>query len=155
MPPCHFAACAASRGQLEARACLIEVGVDGRACALCARFFVCANTLLFEHGCEANFASLGASCSDRACGDVAEWSKAHAWKVCKGATLSWVRIPPSPPFLYECPRDTKHPFRIRRNFRILNRTLGNEQRRAFQKSSTGFPIVMTPSPARTGGPRRP
>ena len=31
------------------------------------------------------------------CGDVAEWSKAHAWKVCIGVTLSWVRIPPSPP----------------------------------------------------------
>ena len=30
---------------------------------------------------------------------MAEWLKAHAWKVCKGATLSWVRIPPSPPIL--------------------------------------------------------
>ena len=32
-------------------------------------------------------------------GEVAEWLKAHAWKACKGATLSWVRIPFSPPFL--------------------------------------------------------
>ena len=30
-------------------------------------------------------------------GEVAEWLKAHAWKACKGATLSWVRIPFSPP----------------------------------------------------------
>ncbi len=35
------------------------------------------------------------------CGDVAEWSKAHAWKVCIGVTLSWVRIPPSPPFTFD------------------------------------------------------
>ena len=28
---------------------------------------------------------------------MAEWSKAHAWKACKGAILSWVRIPFSPP----------------------------------------------------------
>ena len=28
---------------------------------------------------------------------MAEWLKAHAWKACKGATLSRVRIPPSPP----------------------------------------------------------
>ena len=32
-------------------------------------------------------------------GEMAEWLKAHAWKVCKGATLSRVRIPLSPPFL--------------------------------------------------------
>ncbi len=30
-------------------------------------------------------------------GEVAEWLKAHAWKVCKEAILSWVRIPFSPP----------------------------------------------------------
>ena len=30
-------------------------------------------------------------------GEVAEWLKAHAWKACKGAILSWVRIPFSPP----------------------------------------------------------
>ena len=28
---------------------------------------------------------------------MAEWFKAHAWKVCKGVILSWVRIPFSPP----------------------------------------------------------
>ncbi len=31
-------------------------------------------------------------------GEVAEWFKAHAWKACKGAILSWVRIPFSPPY---------------------------------------------------------
>ena len=29
---------------------------------------------------------------------MAEWFKAHAWKACLGETLSWVRIPLSPPF---------------------------------------------------------
>jgi hypothetical protein len=28
---------------------------------------------------------------------VAEWLKAHAWKACIRETVSWVRIPPSPP----------------------------------------------------------
>jgi hypothetical protein len=28
---------------------------------------------------------------------VAEWLKAHAWKVCLGLNLTWVRIPPPPP----------------------------------------------------------
>ena len=31
---------------------------------------------------------------------MAEWLKAHAWKACKEAILSWVRIPFSPP-IYE------------------------------------------------------
>ena len=30
-------------------------------------------------------------------GEVAEWSKAHAWKVCRLAIVSRVRIPVSPP----------------------------------------------------------
>ena len=30
---------------------------------------------------------------------MAEWLKAHAWKVCKEAILSWVRIPFSPPLI--------------------------------------------------------
>tara|TARA_Y100000590_G_scaffold101813_1_gene115657 strand:- start:183 stop:347 length:165 start_codon:yes stop_codon:yes gene_type:complete len=30
---------------------------------------------------------------------MAEWFKAHAWKACIGATLSWVRIPFSPPII--------------------------------------------------------
>ena len=28
---------------------------------------------------------------------MAEWLKAHAWRACIGFTLSWVRIPLSPP----------------------------------------------------------
>ncbi len=31
------------------------------------------------------------------CGQVAEWLKAHAWKVCNGESRSRVRIPPCPP----------------------------------------------------------
>ena len=33
-------------------------------------------------------------------GEVAEWLKAHAWKACIRETVSWVRIPPSPPGSY-------------------------------------------------------
>ena len=29
-------------------------------------------------------------------GRVAEWFKAHAWKVCLRETVTWVRIPPRP-----------------------------------------------------------
>ena len=32
-------------------------------------------------------------------GEVAEWSKALVLKTSNGVTRSWVRIPPSPPFL--------------------------------------------------------
>src|SRR5258708_29376156 len=33
-------------------------------------------------------------------GEMAEWLKAHAWKACLGETLTWVRIPLSPPEFY-------------------------------------------------------
>src|ERR1039458_4599122 len=32
-------------------------------------------------------------------GEMAEWLKAHAWKACLGETLTWVRIPLSPPLI--------------------------------------------------------
>src|ERR1700737_511812 len=33
---------------------------------------------------------------------MAEWLKAHAWKACLGETLTWVRIPLSPPTSLNC-----------------------------------------------------
>ena len=33
---------------------------------------------------------------------MAEWFKAHAWKVCVPSQVPWVRIPLSPPFLKFC-----------------------------------------------------
>src|SRR5208337_965559 len=46
--------------------------------------------------------SLDAACEPQAVafrptGEMAEWLKAHAWKACLGETLTWVRIPLSPP----------------------------------------------------------
>src|SRR5580698_6634962 len=35
-------------------------------------------------------------------GEMAEWLKAHAWKACLGETLTWVRIPLSPPASLNC-----------------------------------------------------
>ena len=32
-------------------------------------------------------------------GEMAEWFKAHAWKVCVPSQVPWVRIPLSPPFI--------------------------------------------------------
>src|SRR5271157_409155 len=48
--------------------------------------------------------SLDAACEPQAVafrptGEMAEWLKAHAWKACLGETLTWVRIPLSPPEL--------------------------------------------------------
>ena len=38
------------------------------------------------------------------CGGMAEWLKAHAWKACIRATVSWVRIPLPPPHTaQDCP----------------------------------------------------
>ena len=34
-------------------------------------------------------------------GEVSEWLKEHAWKVCIGEILSRVRIPPSPQIVYQ------------------------------------------------------
>src|SRR6185436_16497532 len=34
---------------------------------------------------------------DTGAGEMAEWLKAHAWKACIRETVSWVRIPLSPP----------------------------------------------------------
>ena len=39
---------------------------------------------------------------------MAEWLKAHAWKACKGETLSWVRIPFSPPVSFVNFKDNRH-----------------------------------------------
>tara|TARA_R100000935_G_scaffold53641_1_gene81656 strand:- start:1858 stop:2145 length:288 start_codon:yes stop_codon:yes gene_type:complete len=38
---------------------------------------------------------------DALSGQVAEWSKAHAWKVCRRGTVSRVRIPVCPPLAFE------------------------------------------------------
>ena len=37
-------------------------------------------------------------------GAVAEWSKAHAWKVCRRGTVSRVRIPSAPPLAHCKPK---------------------------------------------------
>gem|GEM_PF-3202875 len=51
---------------------------------------LCFVVMLGHLECPATFASA------KAAGEVAEWSKAQHWKCCIGATLSRVRIPPSP-----------------------------------------------------------
>ena len=43
------------------------------------------------------FSSLYNECVPTCAGEMAEWLKAHAWKACLGETLTWVRIPLSPP----------------------------------------------------------
>src|SRR5450759_46754 len=42
---------------------------------------------------------------------MAEWLKAHAWKACLGETLTWVRIPLSPPrkFCFQFPAKSDCP----------------------------------------------
>ena len=43
-------------------------------------------------------------------GEVAEWSKAHAWNACRRETVSRVRIPVSPPeFLSQIKSRLGHP----------------------------------------------
>ena len=49
--------------------------------------------------CPGGVAWLLAAAILRAAGEVAEWLKATVLKTVKGASSSWVRIPPSPPFL--------------------------------------------------------
>jgi integrase len=49
---------------------------------------------------------------------MAEWLKAHAWKACLGETLTWVRIPLSPPARKKPPTYTKD--ELDRIFRACN-----------------------------------
>src|SRR5215469_14822151 len=42
-------------------------------------------------------------------GQVAEWLKAHAWKVCNGESRSRVRIPLCPPYYPKSDRETGLP----------------------------------------------
>ncbi len=35
-------------------------------------------------------------------GEVSEWLKEHAWKACSREIVTWVRIPPSPPYFCLC-----------------------------------------------------
>ena len=47
---------------------------------------------------------------------MAEWLKAHAWKVCVPSKVPWVRIPLSPPKKYNGYDQGIHNFLIRNNF---------------------------------------
>ena len=50
----------------------------------------------------ANLPTAARSRAQRVLGGMAEWLKAHAWKACIRATVSWVRIPlPPPPGRFE------------------------------------------------------
>src|SRR5215472_9057335 len=58
--------------------------------------FYCEQRLHVSAGCNREPCGYIASAIFRS-GEVAEWLKAHAWKACIRETVSWVRIPPSPP----------------------------------------------------------
>ena len=64
----------------------------------------------------------------RRAGEVAEWSKAHAWKVCRRGTVSRVRIPLSPPAPLPCPPGfrscTTHAQRMHRTHASRRRASG-------------------------------
>ena len=62
--------------------------------------FYCEQRLHVSAGCNREPCGYIASAIFRS-GEVAEWLKAHAWKACIRETVSWVRIPPSPPNLIE------------------------------------------------------
>ena len=42
---------------------------------------------------------IGPNDIDSLYGEMAEWFKAHAWKVCVPSKVPWVRIPLSPPLI--------------------------------------------------------
>ena len=52
-------------------------------------------------------------------GEVSEWLKEHAWKACKSATASRVRIPPSPPSSRGAATVSGPPSRMARRIGIL------------------------------------
>lgn len=68
-------------------------------------------------------------------GEVAEWPKAQHWKCCIWETVSWVQIPPSPPFSLEHFAAFSSPRRIPRCFGDIER---------------GFPVLRAANPALWG-----
>ena len=79
-----------SRGNRRGPSLLYQLGL--RACDFAARPFETASSSGLR--CPPRPASAGGQSS----GEVAEWLKAHAWKVCiRPKSVSRVRIPPSPP----------------------------------------------------------
>jgi hypothetical protein len=89
---------------------------------------------------------------------MAEWLKAHAWKACLGETLTWVRIPLSPPPSPDC-REISHtlpeiPAKSPpiRSFLISNRTAEKPTPNAMEhpcrnflcgaKRQSAFPVSM-------------
>ncbi len=75
-------------GQAAAAAAPTDAGINPQAVHLA-----------HEHNCVRYNGRVRASESRRLSGEMAEWLKAHAWKACLGETLTWVRIPLSPPDL--------------------------------------------------------
>src|SRR6185437_12391228 len=68
-------------------------------------FFACPTGWL-SHGFQIAFRNLAGSGGAvyfpfSLAGQVAEWLKAHAWKVCNGESRSRVRIPLCPPLLHD------------------------------------------------------
>src|SRR4029077_6456773 len=55
----------------------------------------------FEAAWPASLAKSALPRHERASGEMAEWLKAHAWKACVRETVPWVRIPLSPPAVFE------------------------------------------------------
>jgi hypothetical protein len=72
-------------------------------------------------------AALGRVCP---CGGVAEWLKAHAWKVCIRETVSRVRIPLPPP------GTKRHPSLLRRKSLEFQRHIGVSR---FRTVATNHP----------------
>ena len=86
--------------------------------------FQASNLLIFRKKRGFLFAFAAGACyiiSCLICGEMAEWSKAQHWKCCIGATLSWVQIPLSPPFLCSKSGILPHFFPIFPRFPLKNR----------------------------------
>src|SRR5581483_9242228 len=82
------------------------------------------------------------ACSHR--GEMAEWLKAHAWKACLGETLTWVRIPLSPPL--QCHSLLKTPVTTNRN-----QVVRDEFRIELLRPSFSFEGLKVAEKLRTGG----
>src|ERR1700722_449481 len=88
---------------------------------------------------------------------MAEWLKAHAWKACLGETLTWVRIPLSPPaslnrreFRPPLPRNARN-MPVFRDSSSANRNAENRLLRSKGELSRLFSGRHLRSPVSRGG----
>ncbi len=129
----------------EPRACCFDGSGAGEGCPLVGRRPWCGNSAPRpQRRCISPTRAAkpaGATCKD---GEVAEWLKAHAWKVCLRETVTRVRIPLSPPVSSKSLKSLRGHQRPRERARLIKRGRAS-QRPSSVAGRVGSTAVLSPA----------